>query len=335
MMNPRSHIIRWGIIGTGAIAKKFAAALNALSDAKLVAIGSRSQRAADSFAAQFNIPHPHGSYEALVNNAEVDAVYVATPHSCHRDNALSALQAGKAVLVEKPFTINAAQAEYLIDFARSTNLLLMEGMWTRYLPLYVNLREMLAKGAIGDVRLLTGDFGFKVGPQANPRLLDPARGGGALLDIGIYPVSFSSMIFSAPSQIIGAATLGPTGVDEQNAIILGHPQGQLAVLSCSFQANASMEVTLMGTTGRLRIHAPAWKSTTMTLSRNDKPDEVHQFPFELNGFQFEAVEFMNCLRSGKLESPIMPLDETLSIMKTLDTLRSQWGLKYPMEGPQG
>src|SRR6266404_354563 len=331
-MSARSHIIRWGIIGTGAIAKKFATALNALGDAKLAAIGSRSQEAADEFAAKFKIPHAHGSYEALVNDPEVEAVYVATPHSCHKDNALSALQAGKAVLVEKPFTINATETEYLIDFAQSRNLLLMEGMWTRYLPLYVNLRKMLAAGAIGDVRLLTGDFGFKVGPQANPRVLDPALGGGALLDIGIYPVSFSSMVFSAPSQIFGAATFGPSGVDEQNAIILRHPQGQLAVLSCSFQANASMEVTLMGTTGRLRIHAPAWKSTAMTLSRNDQPDEVLQFPFELNGFQFEAIEFMNCLRAGKLESPIMPLQETLTIMRTLDTLRGQWGLKYPMEG---
>ena len=331
-MSTQSHIIRWGIIGTGAIAKKLATALNELSDAKLVAIGSRFQKTADEFAAKFNVPHAHASYEALVSDLEVDAVYVATPHSCHKDNALSALQAGKAVLVEKPFTINATETEYLIDFAQSRNLLLMEGMWTRYLPLYVKLREMLANGAIGDVRLLTGDFGFKVGPQANPRVLDPALGGGALLDIGIYPVSFSSMVFSAPSQIIGVATLGPTGVDEQNAIILRHPQGQLAVLSCSFQANASMEVTLMGTTGRLRIHAPAWKSTAMTLSRNDQPDEVLQFPFELNGFQFEAIEFMNCLRAGKLESPIMPLQETLTIMRTLDTLRGQWGLKYPMEG---
>ncbi len=168
-MSARSHIIRWGIIGTGAIAKKFATALNALGDAKLAAIGSRSQEAADEFAAKFKIPHAHGSYEALVNDPEVDAVYVATPHSCHKDNALSALQAGKAVLVEKPFTINAAETECLIDFAQSRNLLLMEGMWTRYLPLYVKLREMLANGAIGDVRLLTGDFGFKVGPQANPR----------------------------------------------------------------------------------------------------------------------------------------------------------------------
>jgi dihydrodiol dehydrogenase / D-xylose 1-dehydrogenase (NADP) len=193
---------------------------------------------------------------------------------------------------------------------------------------------LLANGAIGDVRLITGDFGFKAGLDANARLLDPALGGGALLDIGIYPVSFASMIFSKPSEVFSAATLGPTGVDEQNAIILRHADGQLAVLSCSLQANTSMEVSLMGTTGRLRIHAPAWKATAMTLSRPEKSDEMLHFPFDLNGFQFEAIEFMNCLRARKVESSTMPLQETLAIMKTLDTIRSQWGLKYPMEDLQ-
>jgi len=330
-MSLGKNVIRWGIIGTGAIAKKFASALNAMGDAKLVAVGSRSQSTANEFAAKFNASKPHGSYRELVNDVEVDVVYIATPHSCHKNDALAALQAGKPVLVEKPFTINATEAECLIDLARSKNLLLMEGMWTRYLPLYVNLREMLARGAIGEVRMMTADFGFKAGPETNPRLLDPALGGGALLDIGVYPVSLASMVFGTPVGITSAATLGARGVDEQNGIVLTHARGQLAALACSLQANASMEVVLMGTAGRLRVHAPAWKSTALTLSRNGQPDELISFPFDSNGFQFEAGEFMNCLRAGKLESPVMPLKETLSIMRTLDAIRHQWGLKYPME----
>jgi predicted dehydrogenase len=322
--------IRWGIIGTGTIAKKFATALNALGEAKLVAVGSRSQATAEQFGDQFGVAHRHGSYEALVNDPEVDAVYVATPHSAHKDNALAALSARKAVLVEKPFTINSAEAQAVIDFARAQNLLVMEAMWTRFLPLYVRLREMIADGSLGEVRLVTADFGFKAGPTTNRRLLDPALGGGALLDIGVYPVSLASMVFGSPSAITGATTLGPTGVDEQSAIILQHPRGEMAVLSCTIQANTSMEIAFHGTKASLRIHAPAWKSTAMTLTR-DGAEELLKFPFESNGFQFEAVEFMHCLRAGKTESAIMPLDETLAIMHTMDVLRAQWGLQYPME----
>jgi predicted dehydrogenase len=330
-MSSRNNSIGWGIIGTGAIAKKFATALNGVTEARLAAVGSRSKSTAQEFGAKHGVAKAHDSYRELMEDLAVDVVYVATPHSSHYEDTLAALNAGKAVLVEKPFTINAREAETLIECARSKRLLLMEAMWTRYLPLYIRLREMIAQGSLGEVRMMTADFGFLAGPNTNPRLLDPALGGGALLDIGVYPVSLASMIFGAPTEVISAATLGKTGVDEQDAIALRHSGGQMAVIACSLQSSASMEVMVMGTAARVRIHAPAWKSTCLTVSRQDQPDEVLQFPFDLNGLQFEAIEFMNCFRSGKLESAIMPLDETLSIMKTMDTLRSQWGLKYPME----
>jgi predicted dehydrogenase len=326
-------VTRWGIIGTGAIAKKFAAALQTLPDAKLLAVGSRSQNGAEQFGNAFAVPRRYGSYQALVQDPEVDAVYIATPHSCHKENSLAALAANKPVLVEKPFTINAVEAEAIIDAGRSKNLLVMEAMWTRYLPLYVKLRQFLAEGIIGEPRLLLGDFGFKIGPTTNRRLLDPALGGGALLDIGVYPISLASMIFGTPIEIRGEATLGETGVDEQSGVILRHRHGELAVISCSIQVNAAMEVILRGSSGAIRIHAPAWKSTSLTLTRGGHPDEQLDFPFPGNGYQFEASEFMTCLREGKPESAIMPLNETLSIMKTMDALRDCFGLRYPMEHP--
>ena len=326
-----TEVIRWGIVGTGTMANKFAAALVALPSAKITAVGSRSPATAEEFGGKFNVPHRHASYDRLFNDAEVDAIYVATPHTFHCENALAALAAGKHVLVEKPFTINAAEAEKVIALGRARRLLVMEAMWTRYLPLYVRLRELLAEGAIGEPRMLTAEFGFKAGPQTNRRLIDPALGGGALLDIGVYPVSLASMIFGPPSETTGLAMLGRTGVDEQNGIVLRYARGQLAIIANSIQTATSMEVVLTGTDGSMRIHAPAWKSTAMTLKRDGSGEQFLEFPFPSNGFQFEAIEFMNCLREGKLESPIMPLDETLQIMKTLDGLRAQWGFRYPME----
>ena len=323
--------IRWGILGTGAIARKFAAALRALPGAYLAAIGSRTRSKAAQFGEQFAIPERHASYEALLNDPAVDAVYVATPHSCHEDNALAALAANKPVLVEKPFTINARGAEAVIRAARGKGLLVMEAMWTRFIPLHTQLRQMLASGVIGHVRSLRADFGFMAGPQANPRLFDPALGGGALLDIGVYPVSLASMIFGKPSQITGRAKIGPAGVDEQSEMLLNYPRGRHAALSCSLLANTSNEALIEGAAGRIRIHPPFFMSDAMTLARDGHTEELLRFPFEGNGYQFEAIEFMNCLRARKTESQIMPLEETLGIMKTLDALRAQWGVRYPME----
>jgi predicted dehydrogenase len=322
--------IRWGIIGTGAVAGKFAAGLASLLDAEIVAIGSRSQTKADEFARQFNIMHRHASYEAVVMNPDVDAVYVATPHSLHAENARMALSAGKPVLCEKPFAINAREAESVVQTARAKGVLLMEAMWTRFLPPLVRLREMLAEGIIGEVRTLEADFGFRK-ERREGRLYDPALGGGALLDIGVYPVSLASMIFGPPSQVTGVAELGPTGVDEQAAMVLGHPQRQLALLHASIRTHTFNEASIVGTLGRIKLHRSWWKGSDMTLFLDGGGEEFLDFPFTGNGFQFEAAEFMECLREGRSESKIMPLDETVSIMKTLDALRAQWGLKYPME----
>lgn len=323
--------IRWGILGTGKIARQFAAGLKHLPAARLMAVGSRTAESAEAFGTEFAAAHRHPSYEALVSDSEVDAIYVATPHSCHCENTLLALAAGKAVLCEKPFTINAREAEEVIAFARTKELFLMEAMWTRCFPLMVKLRELLAAKAIGEVRMLTADFGFRAEYHEEPRLFDLKVGGGALLDVGVYPVSLASMIFGSPTQIVSHAQLGRTGVDEETAMILSHARGELAVLSTAIRLETAQEAILLGTTGRIRIHSPWWRPAAMTITREGQRDETLEFPFAANGYQFEAAEVMHCLRVGKLESGVMPLDETLAIMRTIDALRAQWGVKYPMD----
>jgi predicted dehydrogenase len=326
-----SKIIRWGILGTGVIARKFAEGLLGLPDAKLAAVGSREQVKADAFAADLIVPKRYGSYERLVEDPEIDAVYIATPHTLHKDNAILCLAAGKPVLVEKPFTINAGQAEAVINIARAKKILTMEAMWTRFLPLMVRLRQMLADGAVGDVRLLSADFGFRAETNLSSRLFNPALGGGALLDVGVYPISLASMIFGPPLQVSGMARIGETGVDEQSAYILGHQRGQLAILYAAVRTNTFQEAEIMGTTGRIKIHTPWWRPTTMTWMKDDLKNDFIEAPITGNGYQYEAAEFMHCLRMHKTECPTMPLNETLSIMKTLDNLRAEWGLRYPVE----
>jgi predicted dehydrogenase len=325
-----SDITHWGILGTGQIAKRFAEALKSLPDASLVAVGSRSREKAMAFGGQFNATYRHASYQELVNNPAVDAVYVATPHSLHHDNAIMALRAGKPVLCEKPLTLNAVQAEEVILTARAKKLLLMEAMWTRFLPVMTRLRKLLAEGAIGDVRMLAADFGFHA-EEGSGRLFDPALGGGALLDIGVYPLSLASMIFGKPSNVAGLAKLGRTGVDKQNGMVLMYSQGQLAVLHSSIESTTFQEASIMGSKARIKIHSSWWKANAMTLMRENNRNDFIETPYAGNGYQYEIAEFMRCLREKKLESEIMPLDETLSIMRTMDTLRQQWGLRYPGE----
>jgi len=326
-----SDAIRWGILSTGSIAKKFAQGLPHTNGGKLVAVGSRTQAAADAFGDDFDVPRRHGSYEALADDPEVDAIYVATPHNLHKDHSILCLNAGKAVLCEKPFTINAGQAEEMVRVAREKGLFLMEAMWTRYLPIMVRLRELLKDSVIGDVRMLYADFGFRAGFNPESRLLNPEYGGGGLLDVGVYTVSLAYMIFGEPDRIASLAHIGDTGVDEQAAAVLGFNDGRIAITASAVRTNTPQAAVLMGTEGQIRLHAPWWQGTTMTLSVNGKNDERIELPYDGNGYNFEADEVMECLRQGKVESPHLPLDESIAIMKTLDAIRQQWGLKYPME----
>jgi len=326
-----SENTRWGIISTGSIANKFAQGLESAPDAELVAVGSRSQESADAFGDKYNIPHRHASYEALAADADVDAVYIGTPHNLHKENTLLCIEAGKAVLCEKPFAINAAEATEMVQAARDKGIFLMEAMWTRYIPAMVKVRELLAEGVIGDVRMIMADFGFRAGINEEGRLFNPKFGGGGLLDVGVYPISLSSMILGRPERIVSMAEIGSTGVDEQAAMVLGHPGGELAVLATGIRTNTPQGAHILGTDGRIFIHSSWWKPETITLSVSGKDDETIDMPFDGNGYNYEAVEVGKCLHEGKLESDTMPLKESLEIMATMDQIRAQWNLKYPME----
>ena len=324
--------IRWGIIGTGNIAHKFATGLQSCADAELVAVGSRKQETADAFGEAFNVPTRHASYEALANDPDVDVVYISTPHSLHRDNTILCLEAGKRVLCEKPFAINARQAEEMIRVAREKKLFLMDAMWSRFQPAEVKMRELIAQGAIGEVRMIHSDFGFRTGGvDPKQRLFNPELGGGALLDVGVYNVALASMLFGPPTQVKALAHLGETGVDEAAAVILAHKDGRLAVSSTAIRTRTMHEATIIGTEGWIRIDPPWWRTNGLTLTVHGKDPEHIDTPMTGNGYNYEAEEVMACIRAAKLESDIMPLDETLSIMRTLDAIRAQWGLKYPME----
>lgn len=322
--------IRWGVLGPGSIARKFATGLQSLDDAKLVAVGSRSQASADAFADQFGAERRHSSYAALANDPEVDAIYVATPHSFHQEHTELCLRAGKAVLCEKPFAINAKQSAAMIATSRETGVFLMEAMWTRFLPLVIRVQELIAAGAIGELRMLWSDFGFRTNVNPSGRLFDPALGGGGLLDVGIYPVSMAALLFGQPNRIATMADLGSTGIDEQAGMILGYPGERMAILATAVRTTTPMETTIMGSEGSIRIHSPSWAPTKMTVTTRAGAELV-EVPFIGNGYNYEAAEVGRCLRAGMKESPSMPLDETLAIMQTLDAIRAEWGLKYPME----
>lgn len=330
----RSHPpepIRWGILGTGNIAGLFAEGLAAAQDAQLVAVGSRSEESATTFAERFNIPRRHGSYQALAEDPEVDVVYVSTPHPLHWQNCLALIAQNKAVLCEKPFAINGGQAEQVIAAAREKGTFLMEAMWTRYIPATVRAREMVMDGTVGEVRMIQADFGFRAPPEPESRLFSKALGGGSLLDVGIYPLSLASMLLGPdPVDVIASAHLGSTGVDEQAAMVLKYDSGQLAVCSSALRVNTPIEATIIGTLGSIRIHSPFYRSTGITLKRGDKEDYFN-VPLRGNGYNYEAEEVGRCLRAGQLESATMPLDETLALMRLMDRIRAQWSLRYPGE----
>ncbi len=321
---------RWGILGTGNIAKQFAQGLAFVPDAELVAVGSRSQKTADQFADRFNIPNRHNSYEDLAKDTQVDVIYISTPHTFHKENSLLCLRHGKAVLCEKPFTINAAEAEELIEYSRGQKLFLMEAMWNRFLPSFDKLRQLLREKVIGNILHLSADFSYQFPFDPKHRLFAPELGGGALLDLGVYPISFSSIIFGPPKSIKSFVYLGKTGVDEQAAIIFEFDGGKMATLYTSSRFTSPAEIWLLGTDGRIKIHGPIYCPSQITIYRSDDPTELN-VPFAENGYNYEAAEVMRCLKTGKLESEIMPLAESLSIMQTMDRLRRDWDLKYPGE----
>lgn len=298
----------------------------------MAAAGSRSAEAAAAFAGQFGIARAHASYEALATDPDIDIIYIATPHVLHHANARLCLEHGKAVLCEKPFTINASQARDLIHLAQERRLFLMEAMWTRCLPALAEFRRLaITEPAIGDLRFLVADFGFSKDFDPGHRLFDLTLGGGALLDVGVYLASLASMLFAQPAAVASQTRIGHSGVDEDTALLLGYGEGRFAQLSASIATETPQDAVVYGASGSIRLHAPWWKADRLTLAAAGREPETIEAPYLGNGYAHEAMEAMRCLRAGELESPVMPLAETAAILETLDRVRAEWGLRYPGE----
>jgi predicted dehydrogenase len=323
-----SERTRWGILATGGIAGKFVADLLTMPDAEVAAVGSRSQEAADRFAAAHGIPRAYGSWQALADDASVDVIYVATPHSAHHRAAMICLRAGRPVLCEKPLTLDLAQAEELVQLARTAGVFLMEAMWMRCFPAIRAIRGLVDAGVIGDVTSVHADFGLSAPLDAAHRLRAPGLGGGALLDLGVYPVAFTHLMLGAPTDIRAWASLTPEGVDENTGLTFGYTSGALASLTCSLVGDTPNTATVTGSRGRIELPPAFYRPARYTLVRAGAEPELFETPFDGFGYHFEAAEVHRCLRAGLLESPLVPLADTLAVLATLDAVRAQIGVTY-------
>ena len=320
-------MIGWGVAGPGAIARSFARSMARLDDGEIVAVASRSADRAESFGDEFGVPARYGDYGALATDPDVEAVYVATPHSRHEIHAVAYLRAGKHVLCEKPFALNAGQAERMVAAARDSGVFLMEAVWSRFLPSYRALVDVLASGRIGEPLLVEADFGFRMPVDPAHRLFDPLQGGGALLDLGIYPIQLCTLVLGAVDRVAADGVLGETQVDETVAAVLRHGRGGIGVVKASIRTNLSCTARISGTEGWIDVPAFMHCPTSFTVNGGDVVD----CPFEPDGLQYETAEAHRCIAEGLLESPTMPLAETVALATTMDEIRSQLGLTYPGE----
>ncbi len=313
-----SEPLRWGILGTGHIARTFARDLQYLDDAVVAAIGSRTQSSADAFADEFQVARRYGSYDGLVADDDVDVIYVATPHPMHATNATLALEHGKAVLVEKPFTMTAQEARELVATARAKGLFLMEAMWTRFLPHVLAIRELLARGVLGEIVAVEADHGQWFERDPAFRLFAPELGGGALLDLGVYPVSFASMILGPPERLTALVDPTFTGVDGQASMLFGYASGAQAILTCTSSARTATRACISGTDARIEIDGDFYAATSFTLVHRNESRERFEFTSPGRGLYYQAREVAARLGAGDTESDVMPLDESVSIMETIE-----------------
>jgi predicted dehydrogenase len=320
--------VRWGVLATGGIAAQFAADLSLVEGAELAAVGSRSAESAQAFADRFGFARAHGSYADLAADPEVDVVYIATPHAQHLEAALLCVEGGKGVLVEKPITLDLADAAQLVETARNRGVFLMEAMWMRLNPAIRKIAELIEEGAIGWVSAVHADFGLQGPFPAEHRLRDPKLGGGALLDLGVYPIHFAHLILGAPISVQAWAHLTPEGVDENTGVLLGYQAGAVAALTCSINGQSRNNATITGTEGRIELPPGFFIPREFTLHRPDREPEKFEFPFEGSGYQFEAAEVQRRFLAGELESPLISHATTLEVMNLLDSIREQVGVYY-------
>jgi predicted dehydrogenase len=329
-----TQLIRWGILGCGRIARKFAADLHHVPDAKLVAVGSRSQVSADEFADEFQVQDRHGNYGELAANTGVDVIYIATPHAFHHEHTLLCLSNQKAVLCEKAFAINSKQAREMIETARNKKVFLMEALWTKFLPHYNQVLQMINEGKIGRIKSMLLNFGFIPAPPVPKRLFDPALGGGTLLDIGIYNVFMVLSLMGRPRDIEASMTATDKKVDEQCAVLFRYPDGAMAQLFSSFSSDLAIEADINGDRGRIRLTNRFYEPSTTLEFYPGRVDSRQVIPYPKEpgfGYQFETRHVCDCLRKGITESPVMSHQDTLLLIETLDRIRSIAGIRYPAD----
>ena len=320
---------RWGIIGTGGIARTFARDIAYLEGHEIAAVGSRTILKSQEFTNEFPAT-PFGSYEELVAS-DVDAIYVATPHSLHVENSILALNAGKPVLCEKPFAVNAAQAEAMIEASKNNSVALMEAMWSRFLPHYQVVREIVDSGELGELVALYADHGQPLPADRYYRLHAPELAGGALLDLGIYPISLAFMVLGEPDSIIASSQPTASGVDAQTSMIFSYFTGQQAVMTTTLKVRTPCTAQIIGTKGRINIDSNFYTPTSMQVIIEGKVAREYPKKYLGHGIREQAREFAQVVRSGELESPIMSQIESLAIMHVMDEIREMIDLKYPFE----
>jgi len=319
---------RWGILATGMIAGRFAEDLRLVPGAELVAVGSRTRESAERFAARHGVPRAYGSWADLAADPDLDVIYVATPHAAHHEAAMACLAGGKAVLVEKPCTLDLATSTELVETARGRGLFLMEAMWMRTNPLIRRVCELIADGAIGEVTHVRADFGAAGPFPAEHRMRARTLGGGALLDLGVYPVSLAHLLLGVPQHVQAWARLSPEGVDENTGLVLGWDSGAVATLSCGMVGATAITAAITGTAGRIDLPEPFYRPGAAVLHRRGAEPETLAADLTGGGYQHEAAEVQRCLAAGLVESPLVPHAATLEVMALLDDIRARIGVSY-------
>jgi predicted dehydrogenase len=321
--------IKFGILGTGKIASKFALGLSTVDEAELYAVGSRTQESSAAFAEKHKVPKPYASYENLAKDSEVDIIYIATPHNLHYENTILCLNQNKHVICEKPFAVNAKEVNAMIKLANEKNLFLMEALWSRFMPHIIKAKELINEGIIGDVKLLTSDFCMKPKFDPDSRLFNKDLIGGSLMDIGIYPVFLAYHILGKPSKIQALAGFGKTGVDENCSISFGYDDEKLAVLYSSMKSTNGVNAIIEGDKGKIIFESPWHAPSNFTLLLDNGHKEHFTFDQSINGYNYEAQEVVNCLHAGKTQSDIWSWQNSLDLIELLDDIRFKAEIRYP------
>jgi predicted dehydrogenase len=324
------HRWRWGVVGPGAIAHSFAEGMSQLDDGVITAVASRSADRADKFGDKFGIANRYGDYQSLADDPDVDVAYVATPHSRHEADTRMLIEAGKHVLCEKPFALNATQAQRMTDAARAAGVFLMEAMWSRFLPAYRVLVDVLGEGRIGEALLVEADFGYRKDVVPEDRHFDLAQGGGALLDLGVYPVQLCTLVLGLPERVVADGSVGTTGVDEFVSAVLHHAGDRHGIVKASIRVPLSCTARIAGTAGTIDLPAFMHCPHAMTVNSPDGSEHIDT-SWEGQGLRFEVEEVHRCLDTGLTESSTMPLAESIGIAQTLDAIRAPLGVVYPDE----